>query len=216
MIETSNQNKSRIGDIVEYKAVAWLLSQGNEVFKNTARTGPVDMIILPPDSVQCVFVDVKKVVDGQRRDEAVYDPARTEVQTRLNVQFLYYNEKHDVFAWTIPEIYDSLGREKRERVIETVNIDDTTFTSIAAACKHYGCKERTVREWMKRHPGGTVPDAISHALARSKGVVVNGVQYDNKKQVYETLGISQHKVEYWHYNKHLSYEDAINIVIERG
>ena len=48
---------NRVGDISEYKAMSWLLSDGYDVFKNAACTGSTDIIAIKDNDI--IKIDVK-------------------------------------------------------------------------------------------------------------------------------------------------------------
>lgn len=208
-------SKGKIGEIVEYKAVAWLLLQGLEVYKNVTYHGPVDIITLDKTTGYVRKIDVKKVVDATRRSVKVSHPKRTTQQVNLDVVLLYYDEKHDFFAWSTEEIYANMGKQKVERVIQPHVVFDRDFTSLASAAKHFGVKEKTVREWLRRNPTATLEQAISYARDNAKLVVVDGVKYSCKKEACEKLNVDLHTVEYWHYEKKKNFEEAIHEVKRR-
>lgn len=209
-------NKGKIGEVVEYKAVAWLLQEGYEVYKNVTYHGPIDVIALNTESGELVCIDVKKVVDGERPTTKVSHPRHTSVQQHLGVKFLYYDEKHNLFAWNTADIYANMGKVKQPPTTpQRVTVNAAQFASLAAAATYYGVKDRTVREWMRRHPLCTLEEAINHALVKQKKVIVRGEQFPNKKQACDRFGVSQRTVEYWHYEKGLSFEEAINESIRR-
>lgn len=208
-------NKGRIGEIVEYKAVAWLLLQGLEVYKNVTYHGPVDIITLDRATGDVRKIDVKKVVDATRRSTKVSHPRKTTHQVDLEVVFLYYDEKHDLFAWSTDEIYANMGKHKTERVIQPQVVFNQDFSSLAAAAKHFGVKERTVREWMRRNPTSTLEQAVSYARNNTKAVTVDGIKYSCKKEACEKLNVDLRLVEYWHYEKKKPFEEAIHEVKRR-
>lgn len=209
-------NKGRIGEIVEYKAVAWLLLQGLEVYKNVTYHGPVDIITLDRATGDVRKIDVKKVVDAARRSIKVNHPTKKPLQEKLGVVFLYYDERHDFFAWSTEEIYANMGKQKLERISRVPPVVfDEEFESISAAAKYYGVKERTAREWLRRNPTATVEQAISHALANTKAVIVDDVKYSCKKEACERLDVDLRLVEYWHYEKKMTFEEAIHEVKRR-
>jgi Holliday junction resolvase-like predicted endonuclease len=208
--------KGKIGEVVEYKAVAWLLLQGLEVYKNVTYHGPIDIITLDLTDGVIRKVDVKKVVDGSRRSTKVSHPAKKPLQEELGVVFLYYDEKQDFFAWSTEEIYKNMGKQKLQRVIQPCITFDRQFPSITAAAKHFGVKERTVLEWMRRNPTETVESAIQYAQQNTKAVCVDGIKYSSKKEACEAIGVSLRVVEYWHYEKHKSFEEAVHEVQRRG
>lgn len=208
-------SKGKIGEIVEYKAVAWLLLQGLEVYKNVTYHGPADIITLDRTTGHVRKIDVKKVVDATRRSTKVSHPKKTPQQVDLEVVFLYYDEKHDFFAWSTDEIYANMGKRKIERVIEPQVVFNQDFSSLAAAAKHFGVKEKTVREWLRRNPTSTLEQAVSYARDNTKAVTVDGIKYSCKKEACEKLNADLRLVEYWHYEKKKPFEEAIHEVKRR-
>lgn len=53
-------NSSRQGDVGEYLAVIWLLSEGWEVFKNVASKGPGDLVAVKNKTI--LMIDVKYTI----------------------------------------------------------------------------------------------------------------------------------------------------------
>jgi len=77
--------KNRIGDISEHKAVVWLLEQGYEVFRNECCSGPIDIIALNIETQEILKIDVKTGAiyireDGTRK---VNHGKLTEIQKKL-------------------------------------------------------------------------------------------------------------------------------------
>ena len=217
-MDSSSKFKGKIGQVVEYKAVAWLMLQGFEVFKNVAYHGPVDILTLNPQDGSINLIDVKKVVDASRTRVRVSHPHTSEIQKALNVKILYYDEKDDFFAWTTAEIYDRLGKAKKERpAILPQVILGKNFANQSEACRHFEVNPSTVRMWRLANPEGTLEQAISHAMEKSKAVRVNGVRYANKRTACERLGLNLGSVEYWNYDRGFSFEEAVNqLLLKKG
>ena len=53
---------SRKGDFAEYYAVTWLWDNGYEVFKNSGRTGMIDLIAIKDGEITLIDVKTSKVV----------------------------------------------------------------------------------------------------------------------------------------------------------
>lgn len=52
-------NTMRKGALAEIKAIAWLIEQGYEVYRNISPEGPFDLIAIKPK--ETVYIDVKTV-----------------------------------------------------------------------------------------------------------------------------------------------------------
>ena len=76
---------NRIGDLAEHYAITWLWDNGYHVFKNCGCTGPVDIVAMSPEG-EITLIDVKSYKDGRLA-------SKTDVQKKLNVQYLHYNSK---------------------------------------------------------------------------------------------------------------------------
>ncbi len=212
-MEVNDKNKSRVGDIIEYRAIIWLTEQGFEVFKNAIRVGPVDLVILDRTTGVIKLVDVKKVVDKNRPYVRISNPTLTQQQKGLNVHLLFYNAKLDLFAWSINEVYQQFDKQKQELQATKCMVADRQFDSLASVARFYGVKVGTLREWMRTHPEKTLEEAINNARDNSKLVVIDGVEYTDKKHACTILGISMRKIEYWHYEKGLTVAEAFDYVI---
>tara|TARA_R100000808_G_C2018159_1_gene67625 strand:+ start:114 stop:446 length:333 start_codon:yes stop_codon:yes gene_type:complete len=82
----------KVGDLLELKAVCWLLEQGYEVFRNDCSTGPIDIIALNLETNEILKIDVKTVQirsDGKR---ACF-PKLRDNQVNLGIKLLGFNEK---------------------------------------------------------------------------------------------------------------------------
>lgn len=214
MLESNNQCKGKIGQVVEYKAIAWLLLQGYEVFKNVTYHGPVDLIALDPETKAIKLVDVKKVVDGSRKTTKVSHPKISDVQRSLGVAPLFYDEKNNFFAWTTKEIYDRLGKEKKSPVVVQPQIVlGHEFSSFAEMCRHFEVHPPSLRTWRTQNPEASIEEAISWAQTHRKIVHVNGQTYSNKREACKALGIELRTVEYWTYDKGLTFEAAVNAIL---
>jgi len=55
-------DKKHRGALSELHAVAWLLEQGYEVFRNVSQHGPADIIAVNFDTGERLFIDVKSAV----------------------------------------------------------------------------------------------------------------------------------------------------------
>ncbi len=93
--------KKRIGDISEHKAVVWLLEQGYEVFRNECCSGPIDIIALNIETQEILKIDVKTGSiyireDGTRR---VNHSKLKEIQIKLDVKILSYDKERDTFTF---------------------------------------------------------------------------------------------------------------------
>jgi len=93
--------KNRIGDISEHKAVVWLLEQGYEVFRNECCSGPIDIIALNIETQEILKIDVKTGSiyireDGTRR---VNHSKLKELQIKLDVKLLSYDKERDTFTF---------------------------------------------------------------------------------------------------------------------
>jgi Holliday junction resolvase-like predicted endonuclease len=215
-MDSSNKFKGKIGQVVEYKAVAWLMLQGFEVFKNVAYHGPVDILTLDPRDGAINLIDVKKVVDASRSRIRISNPSTNDRQKALEVKLLFYDEKSDFFAWTIEDIYTRLGKIKKESHVPLPQVIlGKDFASQSEACRYHEVHPGTVRAWRLAHPEGTLEQAISHAVEKSKMVRVNGVRYANKRTACERLGLNLGSVEYWHYEHKMSFEDAVNLLLQK-
>jgi len=82
----------KVGDLLELKAVCWLLEQGYEVFRNGCSTGPIDIIALNLETNKILKIDVKTVSissDGKR----MCFPKLRDNQVSLGVKLLGFNKK---------------------------------------------------------------------------------------------------------------------------
>jgi len=83
---------SKVGDLLELKAVCWLLEQGYEVFRNDCCTGPIDIIALNKETNEILKIDVKTTflnTNGTR----VNLPKLNQLQVKLGVKILTLNKK---------------------------------------------------------------------------------------------------------------------------
>lgn len=220
--QSENAFKGKIGEIIEHKAVAWLLSVGYEVFKNVTYHGPVDIIAIEPSTGHIRKIDVKKSTDASRYTVKVNSSKLNELQKSLNVEILYYDEINDRFCWSVDEVYTSLGKRKREtKIMEPIpcELDGIHFTSISQAAKYCGISHQQLSAWRLRHPDKTLTDAVvaikAYKTKLDKGVVVNGVKYASKRDAMNQLHLNQGTVEYWHREKGFGFEDAIAETIRR-
>ena len=206
-------SKDKIGDVVEYKAVAWLLSQGCEVFKNTASKGPIDLIALFPCG-KVRLIDVKKVVDASRKVSKINHPRKTEFQSKLEVELLCYNEVCDKFTWSTEEIYRDLRKVPKKTVASSHVVGQYTG-SLAFVCKSYGVNVRTVRSMMARDPSLTVDRAIERAFERKKSVVFRGIEYTDRQHMCNALNIPIGTLDYWMYEVGNTLEQAVTFCLEK-
>ena len=93
--------KNRIGDISEHKAVVWLLEQGYEVFRNECCSGPIDIITFNIETQEILKIDVKAGSiyireDGTRK---VSHGKLKENQKKLDVKLLSYDRERDTFMF---------------------------------------------------------------------------------------------------------------------
>lgn len=195
MLESTNGNKGKIGDAVEYKAVWWLLHQNLEVFKNVSSRGPIDLMVLDPVSNVITRVDVKKVTDAHRNKDVINIPHKKDLQKTLDVAFLYYDEKRDFFGWSIEEIYKNAGKtyHGENKINKTINaiVFDKEFHSIAEIAHHYKLNIHSLRERRRTKSSETVEQTVSALLSTSRTVIVFGVVYTNKK-----FACRKHNVNY--------------------
>jgi len=199
MLETVNPNKTRIGEVVEFKATAWLLLQGYEVFRNVSSKGPVDLLFLNEEG-KAILVDVKKVADSSRDDKKINLPRQqSDFQAKLGVKYLFYNERTDLFAWTMEEIYASEGKTYiRSTTVkkEAIKIKfGKEFKSIPEIARHYDINERSLRERHRTHPDETLEKSVELILARTKKVYVYGKQFSNRKEACKFYNINAGSVE---------------------
>ena len=82
----------KVGDLLELKAVCWLLEQGYEVFRNDCSTGPIDIIALNLETNEILKIDVKTthLCADQKR---IRIPELKELQVKLGVKILTFNKK---------------------------------------------------------------------------------------------------------------------------
>jgi len=87
----SKSNSARVGDLLEIQAVAWLIDQDYEVFRNDCCTGPVDVIALDVKTNEVLKIDVKTtgVCLDQKR---LLIPKLTDLQVQLGVKVLTLNK----------------------------------------------------------------------------------------------------------------------------
>ena len=91
------------GDIIEIKALSFLLDNGFEVFRNESSVGPVDIVALDIKKNEVILIDVKtsgisKSIDGSHKVSFSTKP-KTEIQKDLSVQFLFYDKIGNTFTW---------------------------------------------------------------------------------------------------------------------
>ena len=84
-------NTARVGDLLEIQAVAWLIDQDYEVFRNDCCTGPVDIIALDVETNEVLKIDVKTtgVCSDQKH---LLIPKLTDLQVQLGVKVLTINK----------------------------------------------------------------------------------------------------------------------------
>ena len=88
---------SRVGDITEIKAVAWLMEQGYEVFRNAGCTGPADIVVWDIESGVLTPVDVKTLTPFLCKDGGMsYVPPKPKYES---VFYLLYLKHLDQFVW---------------------------------------------------------------------------------------------------------------------
>ena len=82
---------SRVGDLLEIQAVAWLIEQGYEVIRNDCCTGPVDIIALDVKTNEVLKIDVKTTtVCSDQKSLSI--PKLKDVQVQLGVKVLTLNK----------------------------------------------------------------------------------------------------------------------------
>ena len=96
--ELLDVNISRLGDVTETLATAWLMEQGFEVFKNAGCTGPVDLIAMDRDG-KIILIDVKSFIREENKPNLRYKNARTDHQKDLGVQVLGYDRDKGEFRY---------------------------------------------------------------------------------------------------------------------
>jgi len=94
---------SRKGDMTEIKALSYLLDNGFEVFRNESSTGPVDIIAVDTVNNKVILIDVK-TLSPSKYTGIIPIPNKTEIQQKLDVQFLFYDKNANTFTW---EEYDN-------------------------------------------------------------------------------------------------------------
>ena len=88
---SSFSRNSRVGDLLEIRAVVWLIEQGYEVFRNDCCTGPVDIIALDVETNEVLKIDVKTTtVCSDQKSLSI--PKLTDVQVQLGVKVLTLNK----------------------------------------------------------------------------------------------------------------------------
>ncbi len=98
---------SRKGDITEIKALSYLLDNGFEVFRNESSTGPVDIVALDIVNNKVILIDVK-TISPAKSTGIIPIPNKTEIQQKLDVQFLIYDKNTNTFTWEEGEwVYDN-------------------------------------------------------------------------------------------------------------
>lgn len=109
-------SKSVKGELAELVVSYQLISRGYLVFKNAFSTGPVDLIVIDPDTDEVYKIDVKSVVRrtiGQRK--------LTEDQKAMNV-FLGLIKGEDAIDFI--EQYDVHIEDSNGRVLNLLGQDD--------------------------------------------------------------------------------------------
>lgn len=99
---------NRIGDLTEHRAITWLLEQGWEVFRNTGRTGPVDVVGIDPQG-QTVLLDIKT---HRPETSSHAGHQRTDLQKQWGVCILIYNPADDTFKFV--RHHDGSGYRHRD------------------------------------------------------------------------------------------------------
>ncbi len=97
-------NPVRKGALAEYKAMAWLLEQGYEVFKNISPEGPFDMVALGPEGP--IFIDVKDIASRSkhaRSPSLKFSPTASKYEG-LNRKLLYVSGEQ--VSWSANSITD--------------------------------------------------------------------------------------------------------------
>ena len=82
-------NRNRIGDVAELEATLYYLSQGYEVFPNTASSGPIDLILVDTDTGSTRYIDIKSITEKNRREDGTfYMRSPTPLQQKLGVELV--------------------------------------------------------------------------------------------------------------------------------
>ncbi len=80
---------SRKGDFAEYYAVTWLWDNGYEVFKNSGRTGMIDLIAIKDGEITLIDVKTSKVVYNKYYTS--HSSQRTKEQKKAGVVILSFD-----------------------------------------------------------------------------------------------------------------------------
>ena len=80
---------SRKGDFAEYYAVTWLWDNGYEVFKNSGRTGMIDLIAIKDGEITLIDVKTDKVNKPHKENSGW----RTQAQKEAGVVFLAFDPR---------------------------------------------------------------------------------------------------------------------------
>lgn len=200
MLVDRRMQRSRIGDVIEHRAIVWLLEEGFEVFKNVSCIGPIDLMVL--DQSGSVFrVDVKKCTDASRNDDKITFHTKTEEQKKLDVRFLLYDEARDYFGWSVEEIYRNSGRpykksvNKKSKKKKTKVVFSKEFKSIPEIARFYKINERSLRERQRQHPNESLEQSVEEVVNKSKTVIVFGHIYGNRVEACRRYGVNSKSVE---------------------
>ena len=84
---------ARNGDIAEHMVVLHFLQQGYEVFPNAGCTGPIDIVVVDPETGETMLFDVKSK-DSWERNKTTgefnnWKVKPTPLQVGLGVRFVY-------------------------------------------------------------------------------------------------------------------------------
>ena len=82
------KDSNRKGDFAEYYAVTWLWDNGYEVFKNSGRTGMIDLIAIKDGEITLIDVKTDKINALPKKD---YSGNRTQAQKEAGVVFLSFD-----------------------------------------------------------------------------------------------------------------------------
>lgn len=91
-------NTVRTGTLSELKAMAWLVEQGYEVFRNISAEGPFDLIAIRPG--ETIYIDVKTLAPRMYQGEKVLQRGKfsktADKYPDLNKKLLYvYKDQVD-------------------------------------------------------------------------------------------------------------------------
>lgn len=64
-------NVSRKGDLAELIACQYFMEQGYEIFRNMGSTGPIDIVVLNPETGEVMYIDVKTAQRYVKQDGSV-------------------------------------------------------------------------------------------------------------------------------------------------